>query len=316
MAAFWSVVASSAQQNAPGACLSMFGIVWGAYSHAGMEARRVGGKARRLSWPEAQSDVCATGRFCWVTSAVWLRFLYRLLGGGRFHGGGFGLGRGSHHGFGVPEVGGDFCDFVGRIAEFGVEAIEGGLSDLDGIRVHLLEFLETLVAEDVAHGGIVVEAGHGGAQRGHVEGGAFGAFDDLGNKYRLGIRVLFASLLNFLNEGLEVGDVARTNVHGGGTQEAGFAKEFGVSLGVLRGLAAEVPTAAAEFGAGPHHAVVEVLPHFIGSCLAKGFIDSGHDGFVGFVDIGVVLAGAGELVDIAFTIDGFESEPTVAIIAT
>jgi hypothetical protein len=31
------------------------------------------------------------------------------------------------------------------------------------------------------------------------------------------------------------------------------------------------------------------------------------------VDLGVVLAGAGELVDIAFPIDCFESEPTVAI---
>src|SRR5213078_2990389 len=103
------------------------------------------------------------------------------------------------------------------------------------------------------------------------------------------------------------------NVHGGSAQEAGLANEFGVGFGALRGLAAEVPTTATEFGAGPHHTIVEVLLHFLGSFLAKGFIDGGHDGFVGFVDIGVVLAGAGELVDIAFTIDGFESEPTVAI---
>ncbi len=265
--------------------------------------------------PVAQSEVCATGRLCWVTSAAWLGFLDRFFGGGRLHGGGFGFGRGSHHCFGAPEVGGDFCDFVGRIAEVGGETIEGGLSGLDGIRVDLLEFLETLLTEDVAQRGIVVEAAHGRAQRGDVEGGAFASFDDLGNKYRLGIRVLFAGFFHFLGKSLELGDVSGANVHSSGTQETGLANEFGVSFGALGGLAAEVPTATAEFAAGPDQTVVEVLPHFIGSCLAKGLIDSGHDGFVGFVDIGVVLAGAGELVDIAFTIDGFESEPTVAIVA-
>src|SRR5216684_8458364 len=133
--------------------------------------------------PVAQSEVCATGRFCWATSPVWLGFLYRFFGGGGFHGGGFGFGRGSHHGFGAPEVRGDFCDFVGRVAEVGGETIEAGLSGLDGIRVDLLEFLETLFAEDLTHGGIVVEAAHGRAQRGDVEGGAFASFDDLRNKY-------------------------------------------------------------------------------------------------------------------------------------
>jgi hypothetical protein len=39
MAAGWSDVASSTQQNAPGACFSMLGIVQEAYSRAGIEAR-------------------------------------------------------------------------------------------------------------------------------------------------------------------------------------------------------------------------------------------------------------------------------------
>ncbi len=42
-------------------------------------------------------------------------------------------------------------------------------------------------------------------------------------------------------------------------------------------------------------------------------MDGSHDGFVHFVDFGVVFAVAGELVDVAFTVDGFESEPTVTI---
>src|SRR6267143_771665 len=41
MAAFWLVVASSAQQNAPGACLSMFGIMREAYSRGGLETSGV-----------------------------------------------------------------------------------------------------------------------------------------------------------------------------------------------------------------------------------------------------------------------------------
>src|SRR5260370_3394779 len=104
----------------------------------------------------------------------------------------------------------------------------------------MLEFFETLFAEDVTQGGIVVEAGHGGAQRGHVEGGAFGAFDDLGNKKRLGVGVLLGGFLNVPQKSLELGDVAGTNVHGGGTQETRFAKEFGVHLGVLLALAVSV----------------------------------------------------------------------------
>src|SRR5260370_20633606 len=125
----------------------------------------------------------------------------------------------------------------------------------------MLEFFETLFAEDITQRGIVVEAGHRGAQRGHVEGGAFGASDDLGNKKRLGVGVLLGGFLNVLHKSLELGDVAGTDVHGDGTQEAGFTNGFGGSLGVLRGLAAEVPTAAAEFGAGPDQTVVEVLPN-------------------------------------------------------
>src|SRR5260370_8830393 len=200
--------------------------------------------------PVAQSEVCATGRLCWVTSAAWLGFLDRFFGGGRWRGGGFGFGRCSHHCFGAPEVGGDFCDFVGRIAEVGGETIEGGLSGLDGIRVDLLEFLETLFAEDVAQGGIVVEAAHGRAQRGDVEGGAFASFDDLGNKYRLGIRVLFAGFFHSLGKSLELGDVSGANAHSSGTQEAGPAPEVGVSFPAPGGLAARDPTGTGERGGG------------------------------------------------------------------
>src|SRR5260370_2531210 len=151
----------------------------------------------------------STDRNLCSSNTLWsrLRFLYRVLGGGRLHGGGFGFGSGNHDGLGAPEVGGDFCDFVGRIAEVGGETIEGGLSGLDGIRVDLLEFLETLFAEDLAHGGIVVEAAHRRAQRGDVEGGAFAAFYNLGHEYRLGIRVLFAGFLHFLGKTLELGNV-------------------------------------------------------------------------------------------------------------
>src|SRR5260370_31239897 len=119
----------------------------------------------------------------------------------------------------------------------------------------MLEFFERLLAEDSTERGIVVEAGHRGAQGGHVEGGAFGAFDDLGNKKRLGVGVLLGGFLNVLHKSLELGDVAGTDVHGDGTQEAGFANEFGVSLGGLRGLAPEVPTAAAEVGSGPDQTI-------------------------------------------------------------
>src|ERR1700738_692736 len=84
-----------------------------------------------------------------------LGFLGWLFGGYGFQGG-FGLGCGGHYGLRAPEVHRNFCDFLGRIAEFGVEAEESGVSGLDGIRVNLLEFLETLVAEDFAHSGIVV----------------------------------------------------------------------------------------------------------------------------------------------------------------
>src|SRR6266481_9067908 len=41
MAAFWLMVASSAQQNAPGACLSMFGIMREGYSVRGLETSGV-----------------------------------------------------------------------------------------------------------------------------------------------------------------------------------------------------------------------------------------------------------------------------------
>src|SRR5260370_20977282 len=132
----------------------------------------------------AQTLVCATGLFCG------LLFLDRLFGGVGLHGGP-GFGRGDDHGFRAPEVHRDFGDFVGRIAELRIEAIESGLSGLDGIGVDLLEFFETLVAEDFTQGRIVVEATHGRAQRGHVARGAFAAFAALANIYRPAIRAPF-----------------------------------------------------------------------------------------------------------------------------
>ena len=104
-----------------------------------------------------------------------------------------------------------------------------------------------------------------------------------------------------------------THVDGGGTQEAGFANEFGVGISVGGGFAAEVPAAVAEFAAERHQTVQKILLHFLNGCLAEGFIGGSHGGLVAFVNVGVVLAGAGELIDIAFPIDGFESDPTVAI---
>src|SRR5882672_2315482 len=260
--------------------------------------------------------VCATGLSCLrsfsvVAFVLLLGFLGWFFGGVGFHGG-FGFGHGDQ-GFGVPEIHGDFGDFFGRVANGGVEAIEIGLGDLDGISADLLEFFETLFTEDFLGGGIVVEAAHGGAQGGHIEDGAFVAFDDLGNKDRGGVRILFAGFLAVLHKRLEIEDVAGADVYGGGTQEAGFANELGVGFGVLRGFAAEIPAAAAEFGAGPYYAGVEVLLEFLGAFFAQAFVGGEHFGFIGLVDIGVVLADAGELVDVGFGVDGLESEPTVAV---
>jgi len=82
----------------------------------------------------------ADGCFPWTASKVYCFFCGFLRSHG-FHGGGFAFGRGSsHHGFGAPEVGGDFCDFVGRIADIRREAIESGFSSFDGVGVDLLEF--------------------------------------------------------------------------------------------------------------------------------------------------------------------------------
>src|ERR1700676_3275163 len=135
-----------------------------------------------------------------------LRLLGSFFGGVGFHGGS-GFGRGDDYCFGAPEVGRDFGYFVGRIAEFRDEAIEGGLAGLVGFRYNLLEFLETFVAEDFLGGGIVVETAHGGAQRGEVESGALAAFYYLRNKNRLGVGVLFAQLHDGFHMGLEVGGV-------------------------------------------------------------------------------------------------------------
>src|SRR6267142_444057 len=246
--------------------------------------------------PVAQTEVCATGlRF------VKLRFLGSVFGGVGVHGSS-GFGRGDDHRFGVPEIHGDFGDFFGRIADRRVEAIERGVGDLDGIGANLLEFLEAFVTEDFLGGGIVVEAAHGGTQGGHVEDGAFAAFDDLGNKDRRCVGILLGGFLGVLHERLEIRDVARADVHGGGTQEAGFANELGVGFGVLRGFAAEVPAATAEFGAGPDDAGVVVLLEFLGAFLAQAFVGGEHFGFIGLVDIGVVFADAGELIDVGFAV--------------
>src|SRR5712675_1442172 len=260
--------------------------------------------------------VCATGlscsrSFCFLAFALLLGFLGWFFGGVGFHGG-FGFGHGDQ-GFGVPEIHGDLGDFFGRVADGGVEAIEIGLGDLDGIGADLLEFFEALFTQDFLGGGIVVEAAHGRAQGGHIEDGAFVAFDDLRDKNRGGVRILFAGFLAVLQKRLEIEDVAGADVHGGGAQEAGFANEFGVGFGVLWGFAAEVPAAAAELGAGPDDAGVVVLLEFLGAFFAQAFVGGEHFGFIGLVDIGVVFADAGELIDVGFAVDGLESEPTVAI---
>src|SRR5260370_24313167 len=166
----------------------------------------------RTKGREAGDNACSRRE-----AVIWLLFLDRLFGGVGWHGGP-GFGRGDDQGFRAPEVDRDLGDFVGRIAELRIEAIESGLSGLDGIGVDLLEFFETLVAEDFTQGRIVVEATHGRAQRGHVERGAFAAFDDLGNKYRLGIRGLFAGFLHFLGKSLEISDLAGPNLPGDYTQ--------------------------------------------------------------------------------------------------
>src|SRR6267142_1117805 len=230
--------------------------------------------------------VCSTGlsclrSFCFVAFVLLLGFLGWFFRGVGFHGG-FGFGHGDQ-GFGVPEIHGD-------------------LGDLDGISADLLEFFEALFTEDFLGGGIVVEAAHGGAQGGHVEDGTFAAFDDLGNKDRRCVGILLGGFLGVLHERLEIRDVARADVHGGGTQEAGFANELGVGFGVLRGFAAEIPAATAEFGARPYYAGVEVLLEFLGTFLAQAFVGGEHFGFIGLVDIGVVFADAGELIDVGFAV--------------
>ena len=140
----------------------------------------------------------------------------------------------------------------------------------------------------------MVEAAEGRARRGDVEGSALAAFDDLGNEHRLGVRILFTGFLHVFQKSLKVREVSRTNVHGGGAQEARFTNELGVGIGVGRSFAAEVPTAAAEFTAGPYQAVTEVLLHFLSGFLAEGFVGGEHGGCFGCADIGVVLASAGE----------------------
>ena len=111
--------------------------------------------------------------------------------------------------FGCQKSGATLATSSGGLLSSGDDAIENGVSDLDGIRADLLEFLVTLRAEDFVHGGVMVEAGEGRAQRGHVEDGAFAAFHDLRNKHRLGLGVLFAGFLHFLEKSLEFDDVSR-----------------------------------------------------------------------------------------------------------
>src|SRR5262249_8698855 len=81
-------------------------------------------------------------------------------------------------------------------------------------------------------------------------------------------------------------------------------------------LAAKIPAAAAEFRAGPDDAIHEVLLHFGGAFLAKSLDGSGHFLFLDTLNFCVVFVCAGELVDVAFAPDGFESKPAFAVIAT
>jgi hypothetical protein len=101
----------------------------------------------------AQIAVCATAFFLCLLLLLSCFF----TGGGDNRGIRFGFG-GSHLCLGAPEVHRDFGDFLGRIAELRVEAIESGLAGLVGLRNGLLEFLESLVAEDFLGRGVVVKA--------------------------------------------------------------------------------------------------------------------------------------------------------------
>src|ERR1700732_836516 len=67
-----------------------------------------------------------------------LGFLGWFFGGDGFQRG-LGLGCGGHYGLRAPEVHGNFGYLLGRIAEFGVEAEESGVRDLDGFGADLLE---------------------------------------------------------------------------------------------------------------------------------------------------------------------------------
>src|SRR5579862_1417493 len=104
-------------------------------------------------------------------------------------------------------------------------------------------------------------------------------------------------------------------MHCRGAQEARFTDELGISIGVRRSFPAEIPTAAAKFAARPHDAVHEVLTHFLSRFLAERFVGREYFRFCNAADFGVVLAGAGELIDIALAIERFESDPTIAVVA-
>jgi len=113
------------------------------------------GRWHRL-WGRATGLSCLLS-FCFVPFALLLGFLGWFFGGVRFHGG-FGFGHGDQCFGGARNPGRPWRLLSGGIADGGVEAIETGLRDLDGIGADLLEFFEALFTEDFLGGGIVVAA--------------------------------------------------------------------------------------------------------------------------------------------------------------
>src|SRR5713226_1075210 len=132
-------------------------------------------------------------RFTGRLALLLLRFFRRWLEFGGL-GGCFRLrASSSHDGLGVPEIGRHGGDFFWRIAQFGRKTSEGRYRSFHRFRVHLLEFLEAFLTQNVAKSRVLVEAAQGTAQSGDVVGAALAALGSLGNKQRLRIRIFFTS---------------------------------------------------------------------------------------------------------------------------
>ncbi|PYU68146.1 MAG: hypothetical protein DMG49_16775 [Acidobacteria bacterium] len=82
----------------------------------------------------------------------------------------------------MPKISRSGGNLFWRIAEVGRKPEERRLGLLHGLGVHLQELLVTLLAQNVANGGALVEGAQRSAKRGYVEGRAFASLNHLGDK--------------------------------------------------------------------------------------------------------------------------------------